>query len=75
MTSTRTRASRGPGKPEPLATQEEVAEYLRVPPSTLEQWRWRKVGPRWSKVGRYVRYDWADVEAWRIAQSCSARAI
>jgi predicted DNA-binding transcriptional regulator AlpA len=61
-------------KPEPLATQEEVAEYLRVPPSTLEQWRWRKTGPKWSKVGRYVRYDWADVEQWFAEQSSQGAA-
>jgi excisionase family DNA binding protein len=68
MSSGRVRTGRHPGKPEPLATQGEVAEYLRVPASTLEQWRWRKTGPKWSKVGRHVRYAWADVEEWFSAQ-------
>jgi len=68
MSSGRARTSRQPGKPEPLATQDEVAEYLRVPVSTLEQWRWRKTGPKWSKVGRHVRYAWSDVEEWFAAQ-------
>jgi excisionase family DNA binding protein len=68
MSSGRTRTNRSPGKPEPLATQDEVAEYLRVPVSTLEQWRWRKTGPKWSKVGRHVRYASADVEEWFAAQ-------
>jgi hypothetical protein len=36
--------------------------------STLEQWRWRRTGPKWSKVGRHVRYAWSDVEEWFAAQ-------
>lgn len=48
-----------------LATTDEVATYLRKPPRTLEQWRYRGVGPRYIKVGgRDVRYRWQDVEAW-----------
>jgi excisionase family DNA binding protein len=42
----------------------EVAEYLGVPRRTLDQWRHRGKGPRFSKVGRHVRYRWADVERW-----------
>ncbi|MEU5668965.1 helix-turn-helix domain-containing protein [Micromonospora sp. NPDC047753] len=48
----------------PLATPEQVAEYLGVPIQTLYQWRHRSVGPRGSKVGRHVRYRWDDVEKW-----------
>ena len=46
----------------PLATPDEVAEYLNVSPLTLQDWRYRKTGPRFSKVGHGVRYRWADVE-------------
>lgn len=46
----------------PLATLEEAAEYLRVPPTTLYQWRTKGTGPKSSKVGRYVRYRWEDIE-------------
>lgn len=53
----------------PLGTQQEVATYLGVAESTLEQWRWRKTGPRWSKVGRYVRYRWSDIDKWLDAQA------
>lgn len=47
-----------------LATTEEVAEYLQVPVATLHQWRHKRTGPKASKVGRWLRYDWSDVDAW-----------
>lgn len=56
----------------PLATPPEVAEYLGVPPRTLEMWRYRRTGPRWSKVGRHIRYRWADVDAWLGNQATKA---
>ncbi|SKS09918.1 Helix-turn-helix domain [Mycobacteroides abscessus subsp. massiliense] len=49
---------------EPLGTPVEVAEYLKVSVVTLAQWRQAGRGPQWSKVGRWVRYDWADVREW-----------
>lgn len=52
-----------------LATPEEIAQYIRKPVRTLEQWRYRGIGPRWSKVGRNVRYRWSDVEQWLDEQS------
>lgn len=53
----------------PLARPAEVATYLGVPEKTLTQWRYLKTGPRWSKVGRHVRYRWADVEKWLDEQA------
>jgi len=51
--------------PEPLATPEEVSAYLRnIPVKTLAKWRSEGTGPNYQKVGRHVRYDWADVRAW-----------
>jgi excisionase family DNA binding protein len=47
-----------------LATPEEVSEYLGVPIPTLYQWRYRGEGPRASKIGRHLRYDWADIETY-----------
>lgn len=52
------------GTVERLWTVEDVAAYLRVPVTTLYQWRYRRVGPRASRVGRYLRYDPAEVRAW-----------
>lgn len=56
----------------PLATSAEVAEYLGVPLHTLDQWSYRGTGPRFSKVGRYRRYRWADIEKWLDQQSSGA---
>lgn len=56
----------------PLATAEQVSEYLGVPVATLYQWRHRGIGPRGSKVGRWIRYRWADVEKWLDEQSQAA---
>ena len=46
------------------AGPEEVADYLGVPVQTLYTWRYRKVGPLSSKVGRHLRYRWHDVDRW-----------
>lgn len=56
----------------PMASAEEVAEYLRVPVNTLYQWRYMRTGPRASRVGRHLRYRWSDVEAWLDEQSRAA---
>ncbi|MFI5638284.1 helix-turn-helix transcriptional regulator [Streptomyces goshikiensis] len=50
--------------PRPKATPEDVAEYLGVGVGTLYKWRYEKKGPAGVRVGKYLRYDWADVEAW-----------
>ncbi|WP_219017646.1 helix-turn-helix transcriptional regulator [Shewanella algae] len=31
---------------------------------TLEQWRYRKVGPKFIKVGKLVRYEESDLQEW-----------
>ena len=59
MTTTKTRPAR-----EPMATVQEVSEYLGVTPNALYIMRCRSTGPRSSKVGREIRYRWADVERW-----------
>lgn len=53
----------------PLASVEEVSAYLGVPVATLYAWRHRGLGPRASKVGRHLRYRWADVERWLDEQA------
>jgi excisionase family DNA binding protein len=53
----------------PLATPQEVADYLQVPLNTVYDWRRRRTGPKASKVGIHLRYKWADVDAWLEAQS------
>lgn len=43
---------------------DEVADLLRVPRSTLASWRSRGLGPPWAKVGRRVIYLRTDVLSW-----------
>ncbi len=45
-------------------TQRELAELLRLPERTLEDWRLTHSGPPYLKLGRHVRYDVHDVLAW-----------
>lgn len=49
---------------EPLATAQDVAAYLNLAVITLTKWRQRGKGPKWIKTGAFVRYRWADVDAW-----------
>jgi excisionase family DNA binding protein len=42
----------------------DVSQYLGIPVGTLYQWRCRGQGPRAHKVGRHLRYDPVDVQAW-----------
>ncbi len=55
--------------PTPLATTAEVAAFLGVPVTTIHQWRHKGIGPRGIRVGRFVRFRWADVEAWVDARA------
>jgi excisionase family DNA binding protein len=49
-------------KRRPLATVDEIAEYLGVPKQTVYQWSSRGGGPRMSKVGRHLRARWEDLD-------------
>ncbi|WP_326830222.1 helix-turn-helix domain-containing protein [Streptosporangium sp. NBC_01810] len=57
-----------------LGKPPEVAAYLQVPERTLTQWRYLGTGPRWSKVGRHVRYRWSDIEKWLDQQAARRSA-
>ncbi|MEV1173568.1 helix-turn-helix domain-containing protein [Nonomuraea sp. NPDC049784] len=45
-------------------TPEQLAERVGVPVSTVYQWNSRGGGPRFMRIGRYVRYKVIDVQAW-----------
>jgi predicted DNA-binding transcriptional regulator AlpA len=54
-----------------LLTEAEVADYDRIPASTLNEMRARRShsrsgeqGPPFYRLGRAIRYERADVEAW-----------
>lgn len=57
-----------------LASRQEVAHFLDVSVRTLEQWAYRKEGPRYRIIGRHARYSWADVDRWVGAQQCGGAA-
>jgi predicted DNA-binding transcriptional regulator AlpA len=59
-----TPAAATPGSPGRLWTAQDVADYLIVPLATLYQWRYLGTGPTAYRVGRYLRYEPAAVQAW-----------
>jgi len=69
MSLRRSLDSSGSVSREPLWSVTDVAAYLSVPVNTLYQWRYLGSGPRSYKVGRWVRYDPADVREWLSEQA------
>ncbi len=53
-----------------LATIGEVSEYTRLPEATLRWQRHREVGigALAIKVGKHLRWDWTDIDAYVKAQ-------
>jgi excisionase family DNA binding protein len=49
---------------EHLWSVDDLASYLGVPRATVYVWSSRGIGPRAVRVGRYLRFRRADVEAW-----------
>lgn len=47
-----------------LLTPQEVAKILQIPVGTLGQWRYRRIGPPYLKIGHHVRYKSDALEAW-----------
>lgn len=47
-----------------LISIKELSAYLGVPVQTIYTWNTRGTGPRPIHVGRHVRYQWDDVDAW-----------
>jgi hypothetical protein len=60
-------------------TQQQVADRLAVPISTLRDWRQHRHGPPATKLGRgkrgSIRYWLPDVEAWEREQKQPARSV
>ena len=54
--------------PADFKTQAEIADIIKVPERTLEDWRLNHVGPPYMKLGRHVRYDLLEVVAWAREQ-------
>lgn len=45
-----------------LLNPEEVSQLTGISTTTLAQWRYRKVGIPYLRIGRLVRYDTGDVD-------------
>ena len=41
-----------------------TAEYLAVPAATLTDWRYKRTGPAFYRIGQQVRYNTDDLAAW-----------
>lgn len=54
-------------------TSDQAAIYLGVAPRLMENWRWRKCGPDFVKVGNRIRYRLADLDAF-IQQKTNSKS-
>lgn len=67
-----------PAVTSPHMNTREAAEFLRLQPCTLQQWRWRGGGPPFVRMSaRAIRYRLADLEdfvAKRVVASTSEQA-
>lgn len=50
--------------PAPLLSIHEVATLLNVSPKTIYHWQAKSRGPRPYRVGKFLRWDQAEVLAW-----------
>jgi excisionase family DNA binding protein len=57
---------------QPLLTQDEAAELLKLSVRTVERLRVSGTGPKFLKIMRSVRYRPSDVEAWLAARIVSS---
>jgi hypothetical protein len=47
-----------------MIDQKELASMLGISVKTLECWRWKRIGPKYVKLGRLARYRMSDVMAY-----------
>jgi len=57
------------------ATPAELAAYLKKSEGTLANWRSQGKGPRWTKPGGSILYDWADVDEWLKSQPAGGEGV
>ncbi|MGQ4478187.1 helix-turn-helix domain-containing protein [Streptomyces sp. SAS_276] len=62
------RATLRGGLPDRYLTPDDIAEIFEVPKETVYQWRKKQVGPPGFRIGKYIRYDPADVRAYVTAR-------
>ena len=69
----RARVETPPALPGRLLSVLEVADLLQVPVKTIYDWRYRGEGPRPMRLGKYLRFDPADVAVWIDARKGQSR--
>ena len=52
------------GQEQELMTPAEAAEFLRLSPDTLRQWRHLRKGPKYLKLGSKVMYRKCEIILW-----------
>lgn len=52
-----------------LLTPKQVAEKLQVDVQLLNQWRSARTGPKFVKLGRFIRYKADELQEWIDANS------
>ena len=58
--------------------QEQVARRWNLSPRSLERWRWRRIGPKYLRLGGRVCYRLTDIEDYERQQlrgSGSAKSL
>jgi len=55
-------------------TPDQVAERYQVSLDTLKEWRYRRRGPEFLRIGKRVRYREADLERWEQEREAADRA-
>lgn len=65
--------SRVPAAGDTLATAQELAEHFQIPVATIYSWNHKGTGPPPIRLGKHVRYRWADVERWLDHQASQPR--
>ena len=58
--------------PTTLMSVEDLARLLQVPATTIYQWKHRGEGPKPIRIGRYLRFDPADVARWVEARKAAS---
>ncbi|MFE0509217.1 helix-turn-helix transcriptional regulator [Streptomyces sp. NPDC058964] len=59
------------GLPDRYLTADDIAAMFEVPKETVYQWRKKRIGPPGFRIGKYIRYDPADVHEY-VTQRKSA---
>jgi len=48
----------------PLWDTDDLAAFLKLPAKTIREWRHKRTGPTYVRLGKHVRYHPADVLEW-----------